>query len=109
MQISNGQPVNRHRPSVDFLFQSAQMVKANIFAAILTGMGADGAKGLLGLKQLGATTFAQDEGSCVVFGMPKEAIKLGAASYVGEPYEIRREIEKVLLDPENLAKRRKAA
>jgi chemotaxis response regulator CheB/chemotaxis methyl-accepting protein methylase len=109
LQVANNPPVNRHRPSVDFLFQSAQLVKGNIFAAILTGMGSDGAKGLLGLKQLGATTFAQDESSCVVFGMPKEAIKLGAAGFVGEPYEIRREMDKVLLDPDAKAKTKKAA
>ncbi len=108
LQVANNPPVNRHRPSVDFLFQAAQFVKGHIFAAILTGMGADGAKGLLGLKQLGATTFAQDENSCVVFGMPKEAIKLGAAGFVGEPYEIRREMDKVLLDLE-AKKTRKAA
>lgn len=109
LQVSNNPQVNRHRPSVDFLFQAAQFVKGNIFAAILTGMGADGAKGLLGLKQLGATTFAQDENSCVVFGMPKEAIKLGAAGFVGEPYEIRREMDKVLLDIDAKTKAKKAA
>ncbi|OQW50560.1 MAG: hypothetical protein A4S09_01850 [Proteobacteria bacterium SG_bin7] len=109
LQVSNNPKVNRHRPSVDFLFQSAQFVKGNIFAAILTGMGTDGAKGLLGLKQMGATTFAQDETSCVVFGMPKEAIKLGAAGFVGEPYEIRREMDKVLLDSDAKTKAKKTA
>ncbi len=109
LTVASTQEINRHRPSVDFLFNSAQLVKGQMFAAILTGMGSDGAKGLLGLKQLGATTFAQDEGSCVVFGMPKEAIRLGAANFVGDPYEIRREMDKVLLDPEVLAKRRKSA
>ena len=72
-------------------------------------MGVDGARGLLSLKQMGATTLVQDEASCVVFGMPKEAISLGAAGFVGDPHDIRREIDRVLLDQEYLAKRRKVA
>ena len=74
---------NRHRPSVDVLFHSvAKFAGKNAIGIIMTGMGADGAKGLLEMKEGGAYTIAQDEASCVVFGMPKEAIKLGAASKV---------------------------
>ncbi len=75
--------VNRHKPSVDMLFESvAQYLGRNAIGLILTGMGADGAKGLLKMRQAGARTIAQDEASCVVFGMPKEAIKLGAAEQI---------------------------
>ena len=75
--------VHHQRPAVDVLFNSvAQYAGANAVGVILTGMGADGAQGLLKMKQAGAKTLAQDEASCVVFGMPKEAIKLGAADQV---------------------------
>lgn len=78
-----GPLVNRHRPSVDVLFRStARYAGANSIGVIMTGMGDDGAKGLLEMKQAGAKTIAQDEKTCVVFGMPKEAIKLGAADQV---------------------------
>jgi two-component system chemotaxis response regulator CheB len=70
VQLEDSEPVNRHRPSVDVLFHSA---------AILTGMGKDGAQGLLAMREAGAVTFAQDEASCVVFGMPREALHIGAA------------------------------
>ncbi len=77
------EPVNRHRPSVDVMFDSvAQYAGGNAVGVILTGMGGDGAKGLLRMKEVGAYTIAQDEATCVVFGMPKEAIKLGAADAV---------------------------
>lgn len=83
VKVFHGQPVNRHRPSVDVLFHScAQALGSNAVGAILTGMGADGAHGLLAMRQAGAHTVAQDEASCVVFGMPKEAIALGAAEEV---------------------------
>jgi len=76
-------PVNRHRPSIDVLFDSvAQHAGKNAIGVILTGMGRDGAAGLLRLRQAGAYTLAQDEASCVVFGMPREAIAMGAASEV---------------------------
>jgi len=76
-------PVNRHKPSVDFLFDSvAALGHKKMLAVILTGMGADGAKGMRRLRDLGARTIAQDEASCVVFGMPREAIKLGGAEKV---------------------------
>ncbi len=81
-----------HRPSVDHLFKSACRVKGNITAALLTGMGKDGARGLSELHRRGAFTYAQDEASCVVYGMPKEAIELGAARSIGNPDFIRRGI-----------------
>lgn len=81
--LKEGPPVNYHRPSVDVLFQSvARHAGQNATGVILTGMGGDGAKGLLAMREIGSFTVAQDEASCVVFGMPKEAIKLGAASKI---------------------------
>ena len=83
VKISQGEPVNRHRPSVDVMFGSvAEYAGANTVGVILTGMGGDGAKGMLKIKQAGGYTIAQDEASCVVFGMPKEAIKLGGVDKV---------------------------
>ncbi|HEY7513962.1 MAG TPA: chemotaxis response regulator protein-glutamate methylesterase [Vicinamibacteria bacterium] len=82
-ELSDGPLVSRHRPSVDVLFRSvAQAAGANAVGVILTGMGDDGAAGLLEMKEAGATTFAQDEATCVVFGMPKEAILRGAVDHV---------------------------
>ena len=78
IEIKDGPLVSRHRPSVDVLFRSvATYAGQNAIGVILTGMGDDGAKGMLEMKQAGAYNFAQDETSCVVFGMPKEAIKHG--------------------------------
>jgi two-component system chemotaxis response regulator CheB len=78
-----GPPVDHHRPSVDTLFRSAaRSAGANAVGAILTGMGADGARGLLAMRKAGAITLAEDESTCVVFGMPKEAIACGAAMHV---------------------------
>lgn len=83
VEVKQGPLVNRHRPSVDVLFKSvSRYAGANAVGAIFTGMGGDGAKGLLEMKEAGAKTIAQDEASCVVFGMPKEAIKLGGADHV---------------------------
>jgi two-component system, chemotaxis family, protein-glutamate methylesterase/glutaminase len=83
LQIKDGPLVNRHRPSVDVSFRSiAEVAGKNAVGAILTGMGGDGAKGLLAMKQAGATTIAQDEATCVVFGMPKVAIEIGAVDEV---------------------------
>ena len=83
VRLSEGPPVNRHRPAVDVLFRSvANCAGDNAIGIILTGMGDDGAAGLLEMKQAGALTFAQDEKSCVVFGMPKEAIALGAVDEI---------------------------
>jgi two-component system, chemotaxis family, protein-glutamate methylesterase/glutaminase len=81
--IKDGPPVSRHRPSVDVLFRSAaQMAGPNAVGILLTGMGDDGAQGLLEMKMAGARTIAQSEESCVVFGMPKEAIERGAADRI---------------------------
>jgi two-component system chemotaxis response regulator CheB len=83
VRINQDAPVNRHRPSVDVTFASvARYAGANAVGVILTGMGGDGAKEMLTMKQAGAFTIAQDEASCVVFGMPKEAIKAGAVDKV---------------------------
>lgn len=83
VEIKEGPLVSRHRPSVDVLFRSAaRYAGKNAVGVIMTGMGDDGAKGLLEMKEAGAATIAQDENSCVVFGMPKEAIKLGAAGRI---------------------------
>jgi two-component system chemotaxis response regulator CheB len=83
-RIEQTEPVNRHRPSVDVLFRSASVAAGkNAVGVILTGMGKDGAQGMLEMKAAGAYNFAQDEASCVVFGMPREAIALGAAHEVG--------------------------
>lgn len=83
VRVYEAEPVNRHKPSVDVLFNSvAKEVGKSAIGIILTGMGKDGAAGMLKMKQAGARTIAQDEASCVVFGMPKEAIKLGAAETV---------------------------
>ncbi|WP_233234727.1 chemotaxis response regulator protein-glutamate methylesterase [Bordetella sp. LUAb4] len=83
IELDPSDPVNRHRPSVDVLFHSAAAAAGrNAIGVILTGMGKDGAVGLLEMKRAGARTLAQDEASCVVFGMPREAIALGAADEV---------------------------
>lgn len=83
VQVKNGPMIHHQRPAVDVLFHSvAEYAGGNSVGAILTGMGADGAAGLLKMKDAGARTVAQDEKTCVVFGMPKEAIKLGAAEKV---------------------------
>ena len=83
VEISDGPPVCRHRPSVDVLFRSvAQTAGAQAVGVILTGMGDDGAAGLLEMKQVGAATIAQDERTSVVFGMPGEAVRRGAAAEV---------------------------
>ena len=83
VEIKDGPLVCRHRPSVDVLFRSAaRYAGQNAVGVILTGMGDDGARGMLELKQAGAVTIAQDEATCVVFGMPKEAIKRSAVSKV---------------------------
>lgn len=80
VELIDGPAVNRHRPSVDVLFRSvAQAAGKNALGIIMTGMGDDGARGLLEMKQHGAQTLAQDEKTCVVYGMPKEAVHMGAA------------------------------
>jgi len=83
VEIKEGPLVCRHRPSVDVLFRSAaRYAGANAVGVILTGMGDDGARGMLEMKQAGAYTIAQNEATCIVFGMPKEAIKLGGVDKV---------------------------
>jgi len=83
VEVKEGPPVNRHCPSVDVLFRSAATCAgSNALGIILTGMGDDGARGLKEMRDAGAHTIAQDEASCVVFGMPKEAIRLDAAERV---------------------------
>lgn len=83
VRVHGGERVNRHRPSVDVLFQScARELGSNAIGLIMTGMGADGAQGLLAMRRAGARTLAQDEASSVVFGMPREAIQAGAAEQV---------------------------
>jgi two-component system chemotaxis response regulator CheB len=99
VKIKTGPPVNYQRPSVDVLFQSAaKQAGSDAIGILLTGMGADGAKGLLSMKENGAKTIAQDERSCVVFGMPKEAIKLGAAGEVCSLANIPRMVISLLSD-----------
>lgn len=82
-ELSRAEPVNRHRPSVDVLFRSAaQCAGRNAIGVILTGMGKDGAAGMLEMRRAGAYNLAQDEASCVVFGMPREAIAIGAVDEI---------------------------
>jgi len=93
--VKDGPLVSRHRPSVDVLFRSAaQYAGANALGVIMTGMGDDGARGLLEMKKAGAATIAQNEATCVVFGMPKEAIALGAADKIAPLSAIAGEIKK---------------
>jgi two-component system chemotaxis response regulator CheB len=88
-KLDQGPPVNRHRPSVDVLFHSAAMSAGkNAVGVILTGMGKDGAAGMLEMKKAGAYNLAQDEASCVVFGMPKEAIAYGGTHEVAPLHEL---------------------
>ncbi|MGE4133359.1 MAG: chemotaxis protein CheB, partial [Bdellovibrionales bacterium] len=90
LKTSTEGPISRHRPSVDYLFSTAsQIAKHPILGILMTGMGADGASGLLQLKRAGGFTACQSEESCVVFGMPKEAIRMGADRFVGSIEELR--------------------
>jgi two-component system chemotaxis response regulator CheB len=83
VEVSDGPYVNYQRPAVDILFQSvAKAAGENAVGAILTGMGSDGALGMLAMKRAGARTIAQNEATCVVFGMPKEAIRVGAVDQI---------------------------
>jgi len=93
VEIKSGPLVSRHRPSVDVLFRSAaRYAGRNSIGVIMTGMGDDGAHGMLEMKEAGAYTIAQDEDSCVVFGMPNEAIKLGGVHKVAPLSGIAQEI-----------------
>jgi two-component system chemotaxis response regulator CheB len=89
IDLNDSEPVNSHKPSVDMLFQSAiQTTGANTIGILLTGMGQDGAEELYKLKNIGAETIAQEEESCAVFGMPRQAIKLNAQTHIFTPDEI---------------------
>jgi two-component system chemotaxis response regulator CheB len=93
VDVIDGPLVNRHRPSVDVLFRSvARQAGANALGIIMTGMGDDGASGLLEMRKAGARTVAQDEETCVVYGMPKEAVKRGAVEKSVALQDIGREI-----------------
>ena len=82
-RVRDGEPVNRHKPSVEVLFESAaRVVGPNAFGIMLTGMGADGARAMRAMRDAGAYNLCQDEATCVVFGMPREAIAHGAAHEV---------------------------
>jgi two-component system chemotaxis response regulator CheB len=97
VRIKSGPRVHYQRPSVDVLFQSvAKHAARNAVGVMLTGMGADGAKGMLAMKESGAHTLAQDETTCVVYGMPKEAVKLGAVDEIVPLPQIARAIIKAL-------------
>jgi len=94
IRIRDGELVSRHKPSVDVLFNSvARNAGQNALGILMTGMGKDGATGLLNMKDSGSKTIAQDEQSSVIFGMPKEAIKLGAAQHVLSLQELPRVIQ----------------
>ena len=83
LELSKEEPVNRHRPAADVLFWSvAEQVKQNALGMILTGMGKDGAQGLLAMRQAGAWNIGQDQATCVVYGMPREAAEIGALDEV---------------------------
>lgn len=100
VRIKDGVPVYYQRPSVDVLFRSvAKHAGKNAVGVLLTGMGADGAKGLLEMRQSGAHTLAQDEKTCIVFGMPKEAIKIGAVDEVVPLPSVSQSIINALNDP----------
>ena len=97
VQVKDGPPVHYQRPSVDVLFHSvARQAGPNALGVLLTGMGADGAEGLLAMRRAGARTVAQDEQSCVVFGMPREAIRLGAAEQIAPLDAISRRVLGIL-------------
>ncbi|RLB90617.1 MAG: chemotaxis response regulator protein-glutamate methylesterase [Deltaproteobacteria bacterium] len=97
VEIKDGPVVHHQRPAVDVLFKStAQYAGANSIGVILTGMGSDGAEGLLEMKRSGAKTIAQDEKSCVVFGMPNVAIKLGAADKIVSLDQVAQEIVRMV-------------
>ncbi len=93
VEIGDGDKVSGHKPSVDVLFNSvAKTAGANALGVIMTGMGADGAKGMLNMHKAGAKTIAQDEASCVVFGMPKVAIELGGVDIITSLNNIPKEV-----------------
>lgn len=96
LTLDRKKQIGKHRPSVDFLFNSATAVTDKLCAILLTGLGADGSRPMAALKKRGAYTMVQDEESSPVFGMPEEAIKVGAAIFVGNPQEMRKDLFKRL-------------
>ncbi|PWU19332.1 MAG: chemotaxis response regulator protein-glutamate methylesterase [Bdellovibrio sp.] len=97
VHITDDAPVNRHKPSVDYLFFSAvKLQSTKVVGIILTGMGADGARGLKALRDLGCHTIGQDEASCVVYGMPKSAAEMGAVEIVSPLEEMGQRISRIL-------------
>lgn len=98
--LSRAEPVNRHRPSVDVLFASAaEQIGSHAIGVLLTGMGKDGARGLLDMRRAGAWTIAQDQESCVVYGMPREAVLLGGACEVAPLGEVAQRVLRQLAAP----------
>ena len=96
VEVNDDPPMNRHRPSVDYLFDSiAEVIGKKAIGVILTGMGADGAKGLLNMRKKGSHTIGQDQESCVVYGMPKAAFEVGAVECVSSLEKIPSEITKL--------------
>ncbi|MBI3903641.1 MAG: chemotaxis response regulator protein-glutamate methylesterase [Nitrosomonadales bacterium] len=105
-QLSQSDPVNHHRPSVDVLFRSvAQCAGKNAIGVMLTGMGKDGAVAMLEMRQAGAYNLAQDEASCVVFGMPREAIAVGAVDEVAPITEMTQRVLNRLMQRGGMANR----
>lgn len=103
--VEDTPPVNRHKPSVDVLFNSvAEEVGGSAIGAILTGMGADGARGLLAMRNKGSRTIAQDEETCVVYGMPREAALMGGAELVKPLPDIARELLLLASKPQKLSR-----
>lgn len=106
LEVCDGALVSRHRPSVNVLFRSvAQAAGANAVGVLLTGMGDDGADGLLQMKHANAFTIAQDESTCVVFGMPREAILLGAAEEILPLHRIAQAVLQRVSSPESAARK----
>jgi two-component system, chemotaxis family, protein-glutamate methylesterase/glutaminase len=102
VEVRDGPLVNRHRPSVDVLFRSAaRYAGKNVIGVIMTGMGDDGARGMREMKKAGARTISQDEQTCVVFGMPNEAIKLGGVDHVFPLDAIAGEVIKISINDKN--------
>lgn len=106
VRLNSDPPVRHHRPSVDVLFDScAEQLGHNVIGVILTGMGADGARGLLAMRQAGARTIGQDEASCVVYGMPKEAALMGGVEYVAPLESVAGMVLQLLSEPGSAAPR----
>ncbi|OPX54103.1 CheB methylesterase [Oceanospirillum multiglobuliferum] len=94
--LDDGPAVNRHKPSVEVLYDSLLPIASSCAGVILTGMGADGAEGLKRLREAGARTFGQDEASCVVYGMPRAAANIGAVEFVHSLSQLPSQIAKII-------------